>query len=131
MKRISFIILLVLLSACGPAPAPTPVPEALFVDPGTSLGPISPYLYGTNYGPMHAVPLEAMPLVETAGFTVLRFPGGAWTDTVDMNPFQIDALMVFAKQVGAIPTISVRLLGGNPETAADLVRHTNIERKYG
>jgi hypothetical protein len=131
MKRISFIILLVLLSACGPAPAPTPVPEALFVDPGTSLGPISPYLYGTNYGPMHAVPLEAMPLVETAGFTVLRFPGGAWTDTVDMNPFQIDALLAFAKQVGAIPTISVRLLGGNPETAADLVRHTNIERKYG
>ena len=131
MKRISFIILLILFSACGPAPAATPVPEALFVDPGTSLGPISPYLFGTNYGPMHAVPLEVMPQVETAGFTALRFPGGAWTDTVDMKPFQIDALMLFAKQVGAIPTISVRMLGGNPETAAELVRYTNIEKKYG
>ena len=134
MKRKSSIITLlglILLSACGPAPAPTPVPKALFVDPGTSLGPISPYLYGTNYGPMHAVPLEMMPLVENAGFTVLRFPGGAWTDTVDMKPFQIDMLMTFAKQVGAMPTISVRMLGGKPETAAELVRYTNIEKKYG
>ena len=109
----------------------TPVPDALSVDPETSLGPISPYIFGTNYGPMHAVPLEVMPLVEDAGFTVLRFPGGAWTDTVDMKPFQIDMLMTFAKQVGAMPTISVRLLGGDPKTAADLVRYTNIEKKYG
>jgi hypothetical protein len=125
------LLLLVLLSACGPAPEPTPVPEALFVDPGTSLGPISPYIYGTNYGPMHAVPLEVMPLVEDAGFTALRFPGGAWTDAVDMKPFQIDMLMTFAKQVGAMPTISVRMLGGKPETAAELVRYTNIKKKYG
>jgi hypothetical protein len=42
-------------------------------DPETSLGPISPYIFGTNYGPMHAVPLEMVPLVEGAGFTALRF----------------------------------------------------------
>ena len=133
MKRSLFLLTLLalVLSACGPAPAPTPVPEALFVDPEASLGPISPYIFGTNYGPMHAVPLEVMPLVEDAGFTVLRFPGGAWTDTVDMKPFQIDMLMTFAKQVGAIPTISVRMLGGDPETAAELVRYTNVEKKYG
>ncbi|HET9587870.1 MAG TPA: hypothetical protein VFO91_03680 [Anaerolineales bacterium] len=29
-----------------------------------------------------------------------------------------------------MPTISVRLLGGDPETAAELVRYTNIEKKY-
>jgi hypothetical protein len=133
MKRIAFTILifLILLSACSPAPMPTPVPGALFVDPRTDLGPISPYLYGTNYGPMHAVVPEMMPLVETAGFTVLRFPGGAWTDAVDVQPFQIDMLMDFCKHVGAMPTISVRLLGGTPETAANLVRYTNIEKKYG
>jgi alpha-L-arabinofuranosidase len=125
------ILLFLVLSACGPAPAPTPVPDALFVDPETSLGPISPYIFGTNYGPMHAVSLEVMPLVEDAGFTALRFPGGAWTDTVDMKPFQIDMLMTFAEQVGAMPTISVRMLGGDPATAADLVRYTNIEKKYG
>jgi hypothetical protein len=114
--------------------APTPdvvVADALYVDPGTSLGSISPYIFGTNYGPMHAVPLEMMPLVEEAGFTALRFPGGHWTDTVDMQPFQIDMLMTFAKQVGAMPTISVRMLGGEPQTAAELVRYTNIQKKYG
>jgi hypothetical protein len=135
MKQTSLplaLLILFLLSACGPALAPpTAVPDALFVDPGTGLGPISPYIFGTNYGPMHAVPLEVMPLVEEAGFTALRFPGGAWTDTVDMKPFQIDMLMTFAKQVGAMPTISVRMLGGKPETAAELVRYTNIEKKYG
>lgn len=125
------LFLLILLSACGLAPAPTPVPEALFVDPGTSLGPISPYIYGTNYGPMHAVLPEMMPLVETAGFTVLRFPGGAWTDTVDIKSFQVDMFMHFARQVGAMPTISVRLLDGKPEIAAELVRYTNLEKKYG
>jgi glycosyl hydrolase family 39 (putative alpha-L-iduronidase) len=127
----SFLMALAVLTACSPAAAPTPVPGALFVDPGTSRGPISPYLYGTNYGPMHAVPLEMMPLVEEAGFTALRFPGGAWTDAVDVKPFQIDMLMTFADQLGAMPTISVRMLGGQPETAAELVRYTNIEKKYG
>lgn len=133
MKRQNIIalLILVLLSACGPAPSPTPVPDALFVDPRTDLGPISPYLYGTNYGPMHAVALDVMPLVEEAGFKALRFPGGAWTDTVDMQPFQIDMLMTFASQVNAMPTISVRMLGGKPETAAELVHYTNIEKKYG
>ena len=134
MKRQSLLLSLficVLASSCLPAAAPTPLPGVLFVDPGTSLGLISPYLYGTNYGPMHAVPPEMMSLVEDAGFTVLRFPGGAWTDAVDMQSFQIDMLMTFARQVGAMPTISVRLLGGEPETAAELVRYTNIEKKYG
>jgi alpha-L-arabinofuranosidase len=110
---------------------PTTVPDTLSVEPGIDLGPISPYLFGTNYGPMHAVVLERMPLVEQAGFTALRFPGGAWTDNMDVQNFQIDTFMAFCKQVGAIPTISVRLLGGTPEAAAELVRYTNIEKKYG
>jgi hypothetical protein len=133
MKRLALITLLIItiLSACGPAPAPTPIADTLFVEPGTSLGFISPYLYGTNYGPMHAVTLAAMPLVENAGFTTLRFPGGAWTDATDMKNFQIDQLMTFAKQVGAMPTISVRLLEGKPETAAELVKYTNLKKKYG
>jgi hypothetical protein len=101
------------------------------VDPDTDLGPISPYLFGTNYGPMHAVVQEVMPLAVNAGFTVLRFPGGAWTDNIDLQPFQIDQYIDFCKQVGAMPMISVRLLGGTPETAAELVRYTNLERKYG
>jgi hypothetical protein len=131
VRTFPLLIVMFLAAACGPAPSPTPVPDALYVDPHTDLGPISPYLYGTNYGPMHAVVLEMMPLVESAGFTALRFPGGAWTDAVDVQPFQIDMLMDFCKQLGAMPTISVRLLGGLPETAAALVRYTNLEKKYG
>jgi len=133
MKRLALItiLIIILLSACGPAPAPMPIADTLFVEPGTSLGPISPYLYGTNYGPMHAVTLDLLPQAESAGFTTLRFPGGAWTDTADMQTFQIDQLMAFSKQVNAMPTISVRLLGGEPETAAELVRYTNLKKKYG
>jgi hypothetical protein len=146
MKRMPDCLILGLLlsAACQPAsptpipatptpiPAtPTPIPDALFVDPGTSLGPISPYLFGTNYGPANAVVLEVMPLVKQAGFTVLRFPGGAWTDMVDVQNFQIDQLIAFCDQVGAMPTVSVRLLGGSPETAAGLVRYANNEKKYG
>ncbi len=138
-----------LLAACGPAKPtvavpsstpsptlaptviPTAVPGTLSVDPAIDLGPISPYLYGTNYGPMQAVVAERMPDVELAGFTVLRFPAGAWSDQMDLIPFQIDMFMAFCKQVGATPTITVRLLNGTPEKAAELVRYTNIEKKYG
>ncbi len=80
---------------------------------------------------MHAVAPDVMSLVEDGGFTALRFPGGAWTDTVDIKPFQLDQLMLFAKQVGAMPTVSVRMLGGEPETAAELVRYANIQKQYG
>jgi hypothetical protein len=133
MQRFSLtaLLLIILLAACGPAPAPTPVANTLFVAPGTDLGPISPYIFGSNYGPMHAIVLDKMPLVEQAGFTALRFPAGAWTDAVDVQPFQIDVFMDLCKKTGAIPTISVRLLDGKPETAAELVRYTNIEKKYG
>jgi alpha-L-arabinofuranosidase len=48
-----------------------------------------------------------------------------------MRNFQIDQFIAFCQQVGAIPTISVRLLNGKPETAAELVRYTNIEKQYG
>ncbi|HZM20761.1 MAG TPA: hypothetical protein VFC02_03395, partial [Anaerolineales bacterium] len=66
MKRLSLVTILIItiLSACGPAPAPTPIADTLFVESNTSLGPISPYLFGTNYGPMHAVALDVMPLAE-------------------------------------------------------------------
>ena len=133
MKRVFLIALsiVVLLSACGPTPPPTPIADALFVEPDTSLGPISPYLFGSNYGPMHAVAIDVMPLAENGGFMALRFPGGAWTDAVDMKPFQIDQFISFTKQTGSLPTISVRLLGGQPETAAELVRYTNLQKKYG
>jgi alpha-L-arabinofuranosidase len=48
-----------------------------------------------------------------------------------MQPFQVDQFVSFYEQLNALPTISVRLLGGSPEKAAELVRYTNIEKQYG
>ena len=95
----------------SPTPSPTALPVALpgelAVDPSIDLGPISPYIFGTNYGPMQAVVQQRMPDVEEAGFTVLRFPAGAWSDQMDLIPFQIDMFMTFCKQVGgALPTLN-------------------------
>src|SRR5512140_1937207 len=52
-----------------PPVLPTAVAGELTVDPSIDLGPISPYLFGTNYGPMQAVVAERMPDVESAGVT--------------------------------------------------------------
>lgn len=156
MKRliVAFAIGALALTACYPPSAPQPpvsvapaavaepaaqveaVPAApahgaLLVDPSIDLGPISPYLYGTNYGPMHAVPIEMMPDMVASRFTALRWPGGAWTDEIDMQPFQLDQFVWFYEQLGALPTVSVRLFGGKPETAANLVRYANVEKDYG
>jgi len=74
MKRpgILIVIIAAMVAACSPAipvatptqtalpsatalPSPTPEPTArpnvLYVDPNQDLGPISPYMYGSNYGP--------------------------------------------------------------------------------
>ncbi|MCB9133450.1 MAG: hypothetical protein H6647_21215 [Anaerolineales bacterium] len=107
-----------------------PAPGSLVVDPAVDLGPISPYVYGTNYGPMHAVPIEMMPDIIDSGFTALRWPGGAWTDTVDMQPFQLDQFVWFYEQLGALPTVSVRLHNSSPETAASLVSYAR-DMNYG
>lgn len=161
MKRlvISLAIGMLTLAACYPPSAPQPLPPVapapvepapaagpeatieaipatagpgvLLVDPSIDLGTISPYLYGTNYGPMHAVPIEMIPDMVDSRFTALRWPGGAWTDEIDMQPFQLDQFVWFYSQLGALPTVSVRLFNGSPQTAADMVRYANIEADYG
>jgi hypothetical protein len=108
----------------------TPIPGMLYVDPSLQLGKISPYILGTNYGPWNVVPLDLMPLAQNAGFTFLRFPGGDWGDENDLTDLQIDNFIGLATSLGAEPSISVRLPGGSPEAAADLVRYVNIEKGY-
>ncbi|MBN1260653.1 MAG: hypothetical protein JXB35_08235 [Anaerolineae bacterium] len=114
-----------------PTTAPTPVPGVLFVDPERSLGEISPYVFGTNTGPWSFVPLELMPLAEMAGLTYLRFPGGNYGDDYDLRERQIDQFIQLCAQLGAEPSISVRLQGGTVEQAVALVQYTNIEKTYG
>lgn len=132
MKRFSIAILLVmvLLSGCAPAAEPTPISDALFVDPGYSLGEISPLVYGSNYGPWLVVSFDMLPRAYESGITILRFPAGSWGDHNNVTKLQIDQFMDFANKVGATAMFNVRLLGGTPEQAAEMVRYTNIEKKY-
>lgn len=125
----------------SPTPLPTALPEptairtppvgGLYVDPAQTLGPISPYLYGSNYGPWIAVPADMLEQTFASGVTVVRFPGGYWGDHNDVKPYHIDAFMSFIQQMGAKATFTVRLLDGTPEQAAEMVRYTNLEKKYG
>lgn len=109
---------------------PTPVPGVLFVDAAQELGPISPLVYGANYGPWVGVLPELMPQAEVSGVTYLRFPGGEWGDQHDLRDYHIDQFITFARQIGAEPQINVRMRGGTPEKAAELVRYTNVTHNY-
>jgi hypothetical protein len=150
-RALLITLILVLLAACGaptagepavvdgtPAPTtvpvptvlPTPVPNTLVVDPGMELGPVSPYVYGSNYGPFTAVPAGKLELAIQSHVTALRFPGGEWGDVNDLQTYQLDSFLALCQQMGAIPTISVRLLNGTPAAAAELVRYANIEKGY-
>ena len=111
---------------------PTPVADTLFVDPAIDLGPISPYVYGSNYGPWVAIPFNMLDEGFNSRVTVLRWPGGNWGDISGNNiqTTQIDTFMGILNKMGAIPTISVRLLNGSPEAAAALVNYANIVKGY-
>ena len=137
-RYFGLLFVIVVLAACsqaGQEVVPTamapPNPGTLVVNPEFSLGAISPCFLGSNYGPWIAVPFEMLPAAYASGVKAIRFPGGAWGDRNNLKPYHIDPFIEFTRQVGAIPTISVRLKEGTPEQAADLVRYVNIENEYG
>ncbi len=108
----------------------TPIPNVLYVDPDIDEGPISPYIFGSNYGPWTAVPAGKMGDALNSHVTVLRFPGGEWGDQNDLQKYQLDLFMDLLNKMHSIPTISVRLLNGTPQAAAQLVHYANIEMGY-
>lgn len=113
-----------------PTMIPTPYPNTLYVDPKISLGEISPLVYGSNYGPWVALSVNGLQPAYDSGVTILRFPGGAWGDHNDVQTYQIDQFMSLIEKMGATAMINVRLLGGTPEQAAEMVRYVNKEMKY-
>lgn len=100
------------------------------VDATSLLGPVGPYVYGVNYGHLSAVPVNLFDEAAAAGITFIRYPGGSVADQGDLKPFDIDMLMTMSKLLGAEPSIQVRLPGGSPQAAADLVRYVNVEMGY-
>ena len=141
--------ILLLLAACGapgpvatsaplpiapaatPTPlAPAPIHGALYVNAAQPLGPISPYVFGTNYGPWTFLNPGARPAAKAAGLTLIRYPGGEWGDQNDLMEYQIDDAVALAKELGAEPLISVRLANGSIENAVNLVKYANQTKKY-
>ncbi len=133
MRRSLLALVFVALFALYPSvhPAARADQVRLMVDPAVQRGTISPYIYGANYGPWGVVPVDLWPLAEAAGVRFLRFPAGNWGDDFDLMPYHIDPFITFAKRINAEPGISVRLKGGTPEKAAEVVRYVNIEKRYG
>jgi hypothetical protein len=136
LSTISFC-LLVATTSCGPAgsitptlPAVTPQPGSLFVDPGRDLGPISPYVYGSNISLYAVVPANKLQEAYQSHITALRGPGGGWGEMFDLQPSQMDMIIALTKKIGATPVMNVRFKDGTPEDAADLVRYANIEMGY-
>ena len=127
-------------STALPPPSPTPLPTltpvrtpaagGLYVDAAQPQGPISPLVFGTNYGPLLFVPLQMQPSAQEAHLTVLRYPGGNWGDNNDIDLWNLDQFVAFARQIGAEPYICVRLKGGTAAKAAELVRYANVEKGY-
>jgi hypothetical protein len=111
-------------------PIPTAVPGVLYVNAGEDLGPISPLIFGTNYGPWVSLRPETLPLAEQAGIAVIRWPGGAWGDQNDVQLTQVDQFVTLSRRLGAEPYIHVRFLKSTPERAAALVRYANVDRGY-
>ncbi len=152
MRRIFLVSFLFILAACGPAkppavptatpsPAPTSspsptlmptaVPGVLYVDPAKDLGPISPYVYGSNFSEYGAVPVDMLQTAYNAHINALRGLGGGWGETNDIQTYLVDMFVALCKQMGAIPTLSVRFLNGTPEAAAGWVQYANIQKGYG
>ncbi len=135
MQRRTALKLLAMAALAGCAPArtarPTPAPrQGLYVDAGYTYGPISPYVYASNTGPWQTVGLDQPQLAREGGLRMIRWPGGNWGDENNVTPLQLDEFMALCSKVGADPLIHVRLFGGTPEMAANLVRVANIEKGY-
>jgi alpha-L-arabinofuranosidase len=145
LARIAISLSGLLISGCAaavpvsPTVQPTIVPEVplvdaalpgLMVDADISYGPISPYVYGTAYGPWIVVPFDLRDEASDAGLTWLRFPGGNWGDNNNITERQLDQYIELAQMMNAETSVSVRVKNGTPEQAAQLVRYANIDKDY-
>lgn len=128
MRYLTLLLLISMLIAGTSTLAQADDP-GLVVDAGDVIGPISPYVYGANYGPLSVIPVDLIEEAQDAGITFLRFPGGRWGDQNNIRHQQVDDLMRVCRLMGAEPSIHVRLEGGTPEAAAELVQYT-IDKEY-
>lgn len=126
MKNVVALLCLVLLTL-GAGAQTTP---SLHVYADQSLGQISPYVYGSNFGVYSAIPAGYMEEAKASGVRYLRW-GGGFTDERELTTGNIDTLIMNARIIGAEPAITVRLLHSTPEESAADVTYANITKGYG
>lgn len=122
------------LVACATQPSrgPTPVPQAgLFVDADFHYSPISPFVRASNTGPWQTLALEHREYSRQVNLAMIRWPGGNWGDENSVTELMVDEYIALCRTIGAEPSIHVRLFGGSPAEAANLVTYTNITKQYG
>ncbi len=100
--------------------------DVLTVDASQSLGTINPFIYGSNLGQNAIIPLSMMETAAAAGINFARLGGGD-SDRYDVRESIIDVFIFQARALGAEPLMTVRLAGGSPEDAAEVVRYANVE----
>jgi hypothetical protein len=129
MMRI-FTLLTGLLAAIISARLVTAQPYTVTVDAANVRGTISPYVYGANLGLYSIIPLDLMDEAQALNLNFIRFGGGV-SDEQNVQKPQLDLFIYQVRQLEAEPLITVRLLDGTPEDAAEVVRYINIEKGYG
>lgn len=121
-----------------PAPTPTAVPPAraaaegeIYVDAGAAQGTLNPLARGVNTGPLWPLSLQMTPLIEELRLGIIRFPGGEYGDTTDLQTIAIDRFIELARSLQGEPLIHVRLPNSTPEKAVAMLNYTNQEKGYG
>jgi alpha-L-arabinofuranosidase len=109
------------------------VVDPLIVDASEVIGEVSPYVLGANYGAYGTLPPDQFENATNSGVHFIRFPGGAAFDEDgrDVSRFDVDMFMIICNMIGCEPSIQMRLYGGTPEQAAEMVEYVNIEKEYG
>lgn len=102
--------------------------SGLEVDASQDLGPISPYLFGANAQQSVVTP-DNLPMAKAMGLKILRLGGGP-SDQSDLTKPALDFFVLQARMLEAEPLVTVRLLNGSPEKAAEMVKYANITKKY-
>jgi hypothetical protein len=122
-------VLLIVVALLVAAPLAAQEEARVVVNPQAVVGEISPYVFGSNMNLYAVIPQSLMDEARALGLRFMRFGGGD-TDIQDLRTTIIDLFVLQSRAIGAEPALSVRLLGGTPEKAADIVRYANAEKGY-
>ncbi len=128
MKKILFLFMLVLAAVLTAAAQDDA--DALSVDASASMGAINPYVYGSNLNLYATLPMSLLEEAQALGLNFMRYNGNTSGEDANLRTNLIDLFILQMQMIDAEPLLTVRLLNGTPEAAAEFVRYTNIEKGY-